>query len=90
MTQKTLLLATLLLLPLSSGCRSISYSVSKDGVATFSVKSFANKTSWGSASFNPTNGTVNISNFNNDQVAGVQAVADGIVKGIAAGAAAAK
>lgn len=86
--KKLLLLA---LLPLClSACRNISYTVSKDGTASFQVKSFANKTTWGVASFNPTNGTVSISNFNNDQVAGVQAVADGIVKGIAAGAAAAK
>lgn len=88
--QKKLTLFLLTLPLLLSACRTITYTVAKDGTATFQVKSLANKTSWGVASFNPTNGTVSISNFNNDQVAGVQAISDGIAKNLATVAAGAK
>lgn len=65
------------------GCRSIQ--VTLPGGGTLKANSFACKLSVGSAGVN-TNGSAYMTNYNLDQVAGVQAVAEGVVKGMVAGA----
>jgi hypothetical protein len=78
---KKLLLAAALLIGLC-GCRSMTAKL--PGGTEISTTAFACKLSVGSVSI-ATNGTATLSNYNLDQVAGTQAIAEGVAKGVASG-----
>lgn len=64
-----------------AGCRSIELTL--PGGSTLKSTSFACKLSVGTAGVS-TNGTAYMTNYNLDQVAAMQAIAEGVVKGMAA------
>ena len=75
-----------------SGCRSTQYEATQivNGATnhiTLTMRTWISKTSVGTWVIDTQRGTSTLSNYNNDQVAGVQAIAQGVAQGIIAGSA---
>lgn len=79
-----LLLLAAVIAATSIGCRQLD--VTLPGGGSLHSMSFVNKLSVGEVTVG-TNGTVTLRNYNLDQVAGAQAIAQGVVQGMIAGGA---